>query len=147
MEVTTISKRGGLRRLFQKAALKRLAKELVRSSEESSLAGDEILYRLPGVFSFVLEYQGESVRLIKEANSFRIMENSEKSAVLLSATVMDGAALCDIYRHRATWQKVYAEGRIAFGGKAKYAMVVIRVAAEGDKARLHPQKYQELYGE
>ena len=136
-----------LRKLFRQVALKRVAKALVVASESSVAAGDDILYRLPGVFSLMISYEGSSVRLIKEANAFRIMGPSEKSEVLLAVTIADSAALGDLMFRSATWQKVYAEGRATFAGKVKYATLLLRVAAEGDKATLSPEKYQALYGE
>ena len=125
----------------------KIAKTLARASENSENAGDDVLYRLPGVFSLSLVYRGEVVRLIKEANAFRIMKPSEKSEVSLSAIVTDEAALADLKFKRATWQKVYSEGRVVFAGKIKYAALFMRVMAEGDKASLPAKKYQELYGE
>lgn len=135
------------RRLWIRIALSRIAKALVRAAKESSVAGDDILYRLPGVFSFSIGYKGCIVRIIKEANEFRIMENAEKSVILLSATFEDAAALADLAARDATWHKVYAEGRITFAGKMKYASLLMRVAAEGDKFELNEDKYRYLYGE
>ena len=123
------------------------AKALVRASEKSVGAGDEILYGLPGVFSMQLVYQDQSVRLIKEANALRVMEKSEKSDVLLCVRVTDKAALADLYFHNATWQKVYAEGRLVFAGKVKYASLLMRIIAACEKDCLPPQKIHELYGE
>ena len=136
-----------IKRLFRKIALNKIAKSLVRTTQASRTAGDEVLYRLPGVFSMRIEYKDSFVRLIKEANELRIMENSEKSEVLLSVTIADKAALGDLAFRSATWQKVYAEGRLTFGGKEKYASLLIRIAAEGDKLALDPGEYQNLYGE
>ena len=135
------------RKLFRRIALKKVAKALVFASESSVAAGDDILYRLPGVFSLMISYEDSFVRLIKEGNAFRIMKLSEKSEVLLSVTIADAAALCDLAFRSATWQKVYAEGRATFAGKMSYATLLIRVAAEGDKAALSPEKYEALYGE
>ena len=147
MKKINARKRDFFKRMLSHAALRKLAKALVRASEKSECAGDEILYGLPGVFSMDLTYQDQSVRLIKEANAFRIMKPSEKSEVSLSAIVTDEAALADLKFKRATWQKVYSEGRVVFAGKIKYAALFMRVMAEGDKASLPAKKYQELYGE
>ncbi len=136
-----------LRGPFRRLALKRIAKALVLASEKSMVVGDDILYRLPGVFSLSINYQGASVRLIKEGNAFRIMENAENSVILLSVTITDTAALNDLSHKKATWQKLYAEGRIAFAGKEKFASLFLRAAAEGDKATLGERQYRELYGE
>ncbi len=130
-----------------RSALKKIAGYLARASKTSEKVGDDVLYHLPGVFSLGVSYGGESVRLIKEANSFRIMKSSEKSDVSLIATVVDAAAIRDICTHKASWQKLYAEGRVTFAGKIKYATLFMRVMAEGDKAFLPAKKYQELYGE
>ena len=147
MKTIDARKKCFLKRMLSRRALSRLAKALVCASKGSVAAGDGILYGLPGVFSLRLDYRGEHVRLIKEANEFRMMEKSEKSEVLLSIEVMDAAALADLYFHNATWQKVYAEGRMTFAGKTKYATLVMRIMAEGDKACLAPKKIRELYGE
>ena len=144
---TKLSEICPLKRLFARSALMKIAKTLARASENSENAGDDVLYRLPGVFSLSLVYRGEVVRLIKEANAFRIMKPSEKSEVSLSAIVTDEAALADLKFKRATWQKVYSEGRVVFAGKIKYAALFMRVMAEGDKASLPAKKCQELYGE
>lgn len=144
---TKLSEICPLKRLFARSALMKIAKTLARASENSENAGDDVLYRLPGVFSLSLVYRDEVVRLIKEANAFRIMKPSEKSEVSLSAIVTDEAALADLKFKRATWQKLYAEGRVVFAGKIKYAALFMRVMAEGDKASLPAKKYQELYGE
>ena len=136
-----------LRALLRRLALKRIAKALVLASEKSAVVGDDILYRLPGVFALSVTYQETSVRLIKEANAFRIMKDAEKSVILLSVTITDQAALEELSEKRATWQKVYAEGRITFAGKEKYAALFLRAAAEGDKAILSEKQYRELYGE
>ena len=146
-ETIKIQKRSLLKRMLAAHALGKYAKELVKASERSETAGDEILFHLPGVFCFSLCYRGESVRLIKEANAFRVMKKSEKSEPLLCVKIEDAAVLCDIYSHRATLQKASAEGRVTFGGKIKYATLVMRVSAEGDKATLNKKQYQELYGE
>ena len=147
MERINARKRGFLKRMLSHKALRRLAKALVRASEKSVGAGDEILYGLPGVFSMQLVYQDQSVRLIKEANALRVMEKSEKSDVLLCVRVTDKAALADLYFHNATWQKVYAEGRLVFAGKVKYASLLMRIIAACEKDCLPPQKIHELYGE
>jgi len=147
MEKINARKRGFLKRMLSHKALRRLAKALVRASEKSVGAGDEILYGLPGVFSMQLVYQDQSVRLIKEANALRVMEKSEKSDVLLCVRVTDKAALADLYFHNATWQKVYAEGRLVFAGKVKYASLLMRIIAACEKDCLPPQKIHELYGE
>lgn len=144
---TKLSKICPLKRLFVKSALGKIAKELARASEKIENAGDDVLYRLPGVFSMSLVCGGQVVRLIKEANAFRVMKSSEKSEVSLSAKVTDEAALADLCSKKATWQKVYSEGRIVFAGKMKYATLFMRVMAEGDKAFLSAKKYLELYGE
>ena len=113
----------------------------------STAAGDDLLYGLPGVFVMRISYRDSYVRLIKEANALRIMKDSEKSDVLLSAEILDEAALGDLSFHTVTWQKAYAEGRVRFAGKAKYAAVIVRVAKAGDQAELSQKKYQNLYGE
>lgn len=136
-----------LKRWFRRNALQKISKALVLASEQSSAVGDDILYGLPGVFSFCISYKGECVRLIKEANSFRIMKPSEKSEVLLSIEPLDDAALGDLCLGGATWHKLYAEGRVSFAGKIKYATVFMRVAAEGDRFRMSEKNYQDLYGE
>ena len=147
MKTIKSSKIRPIQRLMIRLALSRVAKALVRASKESLVAGDDILYRLPGVFSFSIGYKGSEVRLIKEADEFRILNNAEKSEVLLSATFEDAAALGDIAARVATWHKVYAEGRITFAGKMRYASLLLRVAAEGDKVDLTEEEYQDLYGE
>ena len=147
--MTTIKVQGNcpLKRLFRRVALSRIAKALVRASKESTAAGDDILYRLPGVFSLRIAYKDAFVRLIKEGNEFRLMETSEKSEELLSVTLTDAAALADVAFHAATWQKIYAEGRMTFAGKIKYASLLMRIAALGYKACLSAKKNQDLYGE
>ena len=147
MKTIKSSKICPFRRLWIRIALSRVAKALVRASKESVVAGDDILYHLPGVFSFSIQYGDSKLRLIKEANQFRIMENAEKSDILLSATIEDAAALGDLAARKATWHKVYAEGRVAFIGKMKYASLVMRVAAEGDKYELTEEARRDLYGE
>ena len=67
--------------------------------------------------------------------------------VLLVIEPLDDAALGDVCFGNATWQKIYAEGRLSFAGKIKYATLFLRVAAEGDKVCLKEKKYQDLYGE
>jgi len=136
-----------IKRFLRRAALSRVAKSLVNASIVGEGAGDDILYRLPGVFTMSISYHGQTFRLIKEANEFRIMKPSEKSDVLLEITLTDGVALAELYLHISTWQKIYAEGRMTFAGKTKYLTLVMRVAAARDKGCLPPNKYEQLYGE
>ena len=146
--MTVKVKRGEIMsRFLSRIALTRIAKAIVFASEKGAGAGDAILYQLPGVFSMRITYRGESVRLIKEANTFRIMEKSEKSEESLSIIFADRAALADLACRHSTLQKVYSEGRVTFGGKIKYATLIMRVTSYGDKVRLSDKKYRELYGE
>ena len=115
--------------------LGRIANALVVATKKSQSAGDELLYRLPGVFSMTISYGGRRVRLIKEANTFRIMEKSEKSDILLAVEFADGAALCDVFQAKATWAKILSEGRLRLSGNVNYAAVFLRVAAESDRLR------------
>ena len=135
------------KRMSWRSALSKIAKSLVRASVESDTAGESVLYGFPGVFCLRISFRDVAVRLIKEANNFRIMESSEKSEVLLSIDILDDAALFDLSSASATWQKVYAEGRVRFAGKMKYAATFLRVAAAGDRVCLDPKKREDLYGE
>lgn len=149
LKMTTIKAQSTnpLKRLLRRIALSRLAKALVRASKESKGAGDDILYRLPGVFSMRIAYKDVFVRLIKEGNEFRILGSSEKSEELLSVVLSDGVALAELTFHASTWQKIYAEGRVAFAGKVKFAAVFVRIAAHRDKDCLSSESYRDLYGE
>jgi len=142
-----VRKRNLMARIYIRRALKKIANELVNAAERGVGAGDEVLYRLPGVFSMSISYHDLGIRLIKEANAFRIMEKSEKSEESLSIKILDLAALTDLREHKATWQKLYAEGRLVFAGKVEYAAAIIRVIAAGDKVCLRGKKYRNLYGE
>lgn len=144
-KTTKVKKECPITRFLTKRALVSVGKSLVKASA-CEKAGDRILYHLPGVFSFSIRFGEACVRLIKEANAFRIMENSEKSDVLLCLDIKDRAALSDLSSKRATLQSLLAEGRLGFVGKTKYAALIIGVAAEGDKT-LPTKTYQELYGE
>ena len=142
-----VRKRNPMAKIYIRRALNSIAKDVVNASERGVGAGDDVLYRLPGVFSMSIHYHDRSVRLIKEANVLRIMEKFEKSEELLLVSVLDLAALTDLKEHKATWQKLYAEGRLVFAGKVEYAAAIIRVVAAGDKACLPRKKYRNLYGE
>ena len=132
-KTTNVKKQCPIRRFFIKRALLKVGKTLCVASA-CDAAGDRILYGLPGVFSFAIRFGDASVRLIKEANMFRIMEKSEISDILLCIDIGDAAALSDLKRGKATLQELLAEGRMEFVGKTKYATLVIGVAAEGARS-------------
>ena len=127
-------------------ALKRLANDLCLGVTASPEAGEEILYRLPGVFAMEISAAGESVRLIKEANTLRTMKKSETSDILLHIRLEDIAVLGDIVSRECTLQKAFAEGRLTFTGETKHFATVLRAGAAGDKAILPNEEYFELYG-
>ena len=150
MEIRIVTKKYGrspLDKALCKLELEEFARRVIRGTEQSEGAKLELLFSLPGIFAMELLYCGASVRLIKEGDVFRVMEKSEKSDVLLCVRVTDKAALADLYFHNATWQKVYAEGRLVFAGKVKYASLLMRIIAACEKDCLPPQKIHELYGE
>ncbi|MBP5610573.1 MAG: hypothetical protein J6X72_04465 [Clostridia bacterium] len=141
---------GGLSRkisaLFAGIALRRLAGALCHAGEASQRAGDEILYGLPGVFTVELEAPNAKVRLIKEANVFRVLKKAETSDVSLRIRLEDLAVLGDIVAGECTLQRALAEGRLTYAGKTAHLAALIRAGAEGDRALLPNEEYRELYG-
>ena len=133
-------------KIFARHALRRCACFLVRATERCEAAAKEVLYDLPGVFAMSLVAAGEEVRLIKEADCFRIMKKAERSDVLLSIRFEDLAILGDLTARECTMQKALAERRLTCFGKIGYLATVMRVSAEGDKALLGEGAYEELYG-
>jgi len=141
---------GGLSRritaLFAGIALRRLVGALCRAGEASERAGDEILYGLPGIFTIEFEAPNAKIRLIKEANVFRVLKKAEKSDVSLRIRLEDLAVLGDIVARECTLQRALAEGRLTYAGKTKHLAAVIRASAEGDRQLLPKEEYNELYG-
>jgi len=127
-------------------SLKRLARALCLGTVASEEASDEILYGLPGIFSMEISAAGARVRLIKEANTLRIMRSSEKSEPLLRLHLEDLAVLGDIVGRECTLQKALAEGRMTFAGKTTHLATIMRASAAGDKTVLPNEEYCELYG-
>lgn len=134
------------RALFIKKGLKDRALFFVRAGKKSKIAAKEILYGLPGVFAMSLSAEGKEIRLIKEADEFRIMENSESSDILLKIRFHDLTVLRDIASQETTLQKAFAERRISFSGQTKYFTAIARVSAEGDKYDCSETEYFDLYG-
>ena len=127
-------------------ALKRLVSHYLRGVQMSREAAQELLHGLPGVFSMTLSAGEASLRLIKEADTFRIMENAERCENLLTINFEDLTVLGEIVSRECTMQKALSERRLTFTGKTHYLTVFLRAGAAGDKAALPNEEYVELYG-
>lgn len=127
-------------------ALKRLVSHYLRGVQMSREAALELLHGLPGVFSMTLSAGDSSLRLIKEADTFRIMENAERCENLLTINFEDLTVLGEIVSRESTMQKAFSERRLTFTGKTRYFTVFMRAGAAGDKATLPKEEYVELYG-
>ena len=134
----------GLRAL---AELFLLAKRLEKATAVSEEAQTEIMYGLPGIFSFALCSGGRSVRLIKEGNAFRIMKLSEKSDILTSVFFDDPKTLTSVATGRKTIFKALSEGRVSYKGAVGFFTTVMRVFYVADKLRLSDKKRGALYGD
>lgn len=148
MELQTFKKNyreGFFSRLVKKAELILFAKRVVRATEKCEKAKLDLLYSLPGVFSLELACGGASIRLIKEADTFRIMEKSERSVILLRVIFSDRGSERALLYKKASLCRLLAEGRILYFGKSKYMSVLTRVSEEGDRAFLSENKRNELY--
>ena len=93
-------------------ALKRLVSHYLRGVQMSREAAQELLHGLPGVFSMTLSAGEASPRLIKEADTFRIMENSERCENLLTINFEDLTVLGEIVSRECTMQKALSERSI-----------------------------------
>lgn len=147
MEFRTVNTKqndGCFKRLLSKIALKKLASNLVLASQKSKEAAKDVLYTLPGVFSMTLVYGTYQIRLIKEADEFRIMDSSEVSENLLTLEPIDAGILADLYTHRTTLQHALAENRVRLVGKTKYAATIVRVSAQADKLVCSKKQLQKL---
>ena len=127
-------------------ALRSRAKYLVRASKESREAAKDILRTLPGVFSMTLTAGTHSIRLIKEADQFRIMKKSEKSDIILDIEFRDLCALLEAAAKQVTMQKLLAENRLTFRGRTQYFAALMRVYSDGDRVLCSESQYLELYG-
>ena len=134
------------KRLIGRLALSRRAKLFVRATKKSDAAAKEVLYHLPGCFAMSLVHQGNEIRLIKEADQFRIMKNSEESDILLTIFFKDTVALCELGAGEVTMQKAFSEGRISFKGPLKCFSTIVRVSEKSDLALFGEDKHTELYG-
>ena len=92
-------------KILAKQALKRFVKRYCIGLKLSRDAAQEILHGLPGVFSMTLQAGNASLRLIKEADTFRIMRKPEKSANLLTLQFEDLVVLDEIVSAKCTIQK------------------------------------------
>ena len=132
--------------IFVLYALKKLAKLFVRATKESKSAGTELLYKLPGVFSISIRYGDRKVRLIKEADEFRILGAKERARETLAMILTDPVILGELCAHEATWQKALAENRLVFKGKSAHLASIMRIAEESDKVACSQGEYESLYG-
>ena len=124
----------------------RKAKAIVKATERSAEAKDEVLYRLPGIFAMQLREGEYVVRLIKEGETLRIMEPSEKSEVLLSVEFSDVAAERGSLVGKVSLARLLAEGRITYRGRGRYFNVFQRIAFIADKMTLSDKKFRAMYG-
>ena len=144
---TTVTfKNNPFRRFAGKCALRRMAKLFVRATQRSDAAKKAVLYGLPGVFSASITFEGNSMRLIKEADEFRIMKKSEKSEILLYIDFRDTESIAEVAARETNLNRVFAAGRMTFRGKTRYLAAMMRAFVEGDKATLSEEDYAELYG-
>ncbi len=128
-------------------ALHRAANLFLIATKNTPEARRAILHELPGVYSMELFCEGESIRLIKEADEFRIMENSEKSELLTRICFLDKGVLMDFENGEISLGKAIAEGRLSFVGSVKYVAVLARVLHTKDKNTLREDVYSDLYEE
>ena len=119
---------------------------MVRATKTNKEAAHALLYELPGVFCVVLRIGRISVRLLKEADQFRIMKKQERSEVSLTIHFEDRAALGEVCFGKVPLQKSFAEGRVRVTGYFSYFAVVARVNAEADRLALSEKAYADQYG-
>ena len=131
--------------ILSRQALKRLTKRYCFAVSLSRDASQEILRGLPGVFSMTLQTKDAKLRLIKEADTFRIMKASERSDNLLTIQFEDATILGEIISGECTMQKALSERRMTFAGKTKYLAVFLRAGAQGDKEAISSEDYPDLY--
>ncbi|HCJ01722.1 MAG TPA: hypothetical protein DHV31_02400 [Clostridiales bacterium] len=136
LETKTITKKRSLAlQVLAYALLRKRARLLVRATKQSKAAGDALLCELPGVFCAELCFGKASVRLIKEADRFRIQKKSEKSANILKIIFKDRAAMAEVCLNKVPLQKTFCEGRIAEIGPFNRFAVFARINAEADKLK------------
>lgn len=127
-------KRSRLTDLLVRYWLRKIAGELVRATKKSKKAAKELLYGVPGVFAVRLAMGRYSVRLIKEADEFRIMKKTEKCAYFLTIKFKDRAALGEVGMRRGPLQRAFSEERVLVLGATSDFAVVTRVSAERNHA-------------
>lgn len=136
MELETkkiVKKRSLITECFARILLKKRARLLVCATKKSGEAANMLLYELPGVFCVTLRFGSDKVRLLKEADQFRIMKKSEKSENSLSVIFKDRAVLAEVCLQKVPLQKAFSEDRVIAKGKIKYFAVFARINAEADK--------------
>lgn len=106
------------------------ARAFVRATKKSKKAAKDLLYGVPGVFSLRLAAGRQSVRLIKEADEFRIMKKSEKCAKMLTISFADRAVLGEISSGEISLHRAFAEQRISVSGLTAEFAVMARIHAE-----------------
>jgi len=126
---------------FAERALRRVAKNLVRTTRTCTAAAKEVLYGLPGIFCMALCVRNHTVRLIKEADLFRIADEEEKATPLLTITFKDVAILKAVADRRTPISASVAEGRVSFRGQTRFFATLMRVSGEGDKR--HPTERED----
>ena len=131
---------------YARMGLLRKAKAIVKATERSAEAKAEVLYSLPGIFAMEIREGKHSVRLIKEGDSLRIMESSEKSDILLVVEFADVAAERGSMLGKVPTARLLAEGRIVYRGRGKYFNCFQRISYIADKMLLSGKKFQAMYG-
>jgi len=138
--------RGILGGPYAHLGLRSKAKDLVKATERSAEAKAEVLYSLPGIFAMELREGQYVVRLIKEGDTLRIMDPSERSDILLTVEFSDIAAERGSLVGKVSMPRLLAEGRITYRGRGKYFTCFQRIAYIADKTLLSRKKFQEMYG-
>ena len=148
MEIRIVTKKYGrspLNKALCKLELKEFARRVIRGTEQSEGAKLELLFSLPGIFAMELLYRGASVRLIKEGDVFRVMEKSEKSAILLSVRIHDRDALKKLIAGKYSINLCVSQGRVSIAGATEFFCVFTRILNESDRVFLSSGKYREMY--
>lgn len=149
MEIRTKKRRIGLGVRggpYAHMALRRKAKAIVKVTERSAEAKQEVLYSLPGIFAMELREGKYVVRLIKEGDCLRMMENTEISEILLTVTFSDIDAEKGSLVGKVSMGRLLAEGRITYKGRCKYFNAFQRISYIADKTLLSTKKFQAMYG-
>lgn len=127
-------------------ALRRKAKMIVKATERSAEAKNEVLYSLPGIFAMELCEGKYTVRLIKEGEALRIMESAEKSDILLTVVFSDIDAERGSLVGKVSLARLFAEGRVTYRGRGKYFNAFQRISYIADKTLLSRKKFEAMYG-